>query len=126
MRGGTDVTGFSLLGHAWEIAAASGTGMRFDYEKIPFTRGAHRYAQEWIFPGGTSDNRLYYQSHVRFAPSLDEAAQMLLFDAQTSGGLLLCVPPEKMEALLLRAAQTGLMLWEIGEVVTGEGIEVAG
>jgi selenide,water dikinase len=112
VRGGTDVTGFSLLGHAWEMAEASGVGLRFSFEKIPFTRGAHRYAQEWIFPGGSSDNRLYFSEHVQFDPQIDEPSEMLLFDAQTSGGLLLSVPPEKLRGLLERAAQVGQVLWQ--------------
>lgn len=124
VRGGTDVTGFSLLGHAWEMAAASSVGMRFEYEKIPFTRGALRYAQEWIFPGGSSDNRLYYQAHVRFNPSLDEARQMLLFDAQTSGGLLLSVPAANLQAMLDKADEVGQPLWVVGEVTEGREIEV--
>ena len=124
VTGGTDVTGFSLLGHGWEMAEASGVGLRFTFGKIPFTRGARRYAQEWIFPGGSSDNRLYYGQHVNFTPQIDEPSQMLLFDAQTSGGLLLSVPPEKLDGLMERAAQVGQMLWEVGEVVEGEKIEV--
>jgi len=124
VRGGTDITGFGLLGHGWEMAEASGMGLRFTFGKIPFTRGARRYAQEWIFPGGSSDNRAYYGEHVNFAAQIDEPSQMLLFDAQTSGGLLLSVPPEKLDGLLGRAAQVGQMLWEVGEVVEGEKIEV--
>lgn len=124
LRSGTDITGFSLLGHGWEMAEASGVGLRIDYRKVPFTRGAEHSAQEWIFPGGTFDNRLYYSEHVHFSSKLDEALQVLLFDAQTSGGLLLCVPPEKLEALLERAKQLDQPLWEIGEVVAGDWIEV--
>jgi len=124
LRGATDITGFSLLGHAWEMAEASQVGLCFYREQIPFTRGAARYAREWIFPGGSADNRLYYGEHVRFAPGIPEPAQMLLFDAQTSGGLLLAVPPEKLEALLARAAQVEQPLWVIGEVVEGDSIEV--
>jgi selenide,water dikinase len=124
LEGGTDITGFSLLGHGWEMADASGIGLRFSFGKIPFTRGARRYAQEWIFPGGSFDNREYFRPHVRFAPEIDEASQMLLFDAQTSGGLLLAVPPEKLDHLLERAAQVGQVLWEIGEVIEGQEIEV--
>ncbi len=124
VRGGTDVTGFSLLGHGWEMAEASGVGLRFFFGKIPFTRGARRYAHEGIFPGGSADNRLYYGDHVRFDEGIDEPSQMLLFDAQTSGGLLLCVPRQKLEGLLSRAAQVGQVLWEVGEVVDGEIIEV--
>ena len=92
VRGGTDITGFSLLGHAWEMAEASGVGLRFDLQKIPFTRGARSYAEEWIFPGGASDNRLYFRRTCSFAAQIAEHEQMLLFDPQTSGGLLLAVP----------------------------------
>jgi selenide,water dikinase len=124
LRGGTDITGFGFLGHGSELAAASGVGLRFSFEKIPFTRGARRYAQEWIFPGGSSDNRLYFGPQVRFAPEIDEASQMLLFDAQTSGGLLLAVPPNRLDSLLEAAAQAGQVFWPVGEVTAREGIEV--
>lgn len=124
LRGATDITGFSLLGHGYELAKASGVGLRFSFERIPFIRGAQRYAGEWIFPGGSSDNRHYFGPHVRFAPEIDEPSQMLLFDAQTSGGLLLAVPPEKLAPLFGRAAQVGQVFWEVGEVVAGEGIKV--
>lgn len=124
LRGGTDITGFGLLGHGYELAAASGVSLRFFFGKLPFTRGAQRYAQEWIFPGGASDNRLYFGLHVHFAPDVDEPSQMLLFDAQTSGGLLLAIPPGKVDDLFERAAQLGQPLWAIGEVAEGEGIEV--
>lgn len=124
LHGGTDITGFSLLGHGYEMASASGVRLRLFFEKVPFVRGARRYAAEWIFPGGSSDNRLYFGPHVRFAPGIDEASQMLLFDAQTSGGLLLSVSREKLDALLARAAELGQVLWVIGEVAEGEGIEV--
>jgi selenide,water dikinase len=124
VRGGTDVTGFGLLGHAFEMALASGAGLRFSFGSLPFIRGARRYAQDWIFPGGSMDNRHYFGPHVRFATGIEEAEQMLAFDAQTSGGLLLAVPPGQMGALMERAAQVGQVLWEVGEVVEGEGIEV--
>ena len=124
VRGGTDVTGFSLLGHAWEMAEASNVGMRFYFDQVPFTRGARRYAQEWIFPGGSSDNRQYYSPHVRFAEHLAETDQMLLFDAQTSVGLLLAVPPDRLDAMLARAAALGQVLWVVGEATAGGGIEV--
>ena len=130
LRGGTDVTGFSLLGHGLELADASSArlsrpvGLRFFFEKIPFTRGARRYADEFIFPGGSSDNRLYFGPRVRFAPHIEEASQMLLFDAQTSGGLLLAVPADKIDALQTKAAQVGQLLWVVGEVTDENGIEV--
>lgn len=122
--GGTDVTGFSLLGHAWEMAQASKVGLRFVYEQIPVLAGARRYAKEWIFPGGSFDNRLFYSPHVRFAPEIDEASQMLLFDAQTSGGLLLSTPCGVLDQLLEHAEELGEKVWVVGEVVKGEDIEV--
>jgi selenide, water dikinase len=130
LRGGTDITGYSLLGHGFEMAQASSlaqgapVGLRFSLGRLPFTRGARRYAQENIFPGGAFDNRQFFGPHVRFSPEIDEPEQMLLFDPQTSGGLLLAVPPAKLEPLLQRAAQLGQVLWEVGEVVEGEGIVI--
>ena len=124
LRGCTDITGFGLLGHSLEMAEASQVGLRFEIEKIPFISGARRYAEAWTFPGGASDNRLYFGPRVRFASGIEEAAQMLLFDPQTSGGLLLAVPPEKLNKLLKRAAEVEQPMWAIGEAVAGEGIEV--
>lgn len=124
LRGGTDITGFSFLGHAYEMARASGVGLRFDYKKIPILKGAQKYARAWIFPGGSYDNRAFFGPHVKFTPGIDEPSQMLLFDAQTSGGLLLSVPEPKLAPLLSRAGEAGLDLWEVGEVVAGEEIQV--
>ncbi len=124
LRCGTDVTGFSLLGHACEMAEASGVGLQFSFSKIPFIAGARGYAEQFIFPGGTYDNRLYFGSSVHFDPSLDEPSQLLLFDAQTSGGLLLAVPPAKLDQFTSRAAEMKQPVWVIGEVVEGKGIEV--
>jgi selenide,water dikinase len=124
LHGGTDVTGFSLLGHAYEMAEASGVGTHFSYSKIPFISGARRYAEQFIFPGGSYDNRLYFGSSVHFDPALDEPSQMLLFDSQTSGGLLLAVPPGKLDQLISHAAQMDQPLWVIGEVIQGKGIEI--
>ncbi|MBN2146963.1 MAG: selenide, water dikinase SelD [Anaerolineales bacterium] len=124
VRGGTDVTGFSLLGHAAEMAEASHVGLRLNFSHIPFTRGARRYAEDFIFPGGASDNRLHFSPQVRFAEGIDEPSMMLLFDPQTSGGLLLSVPPERLENMLQHAEELEQPLWVIGEVVEGTGIEV--
>jgi selenide,water dikinase len=124
VRCGTDITGYSLLGHAYEVAQASKVRLRFSFDQIPFTSGARRYAEEWFFPGGASNNRLYYGTHVSFAREISEPSQMLLFDPQTSGGLLLAVPHQALEAMLASATQLGQALWPIGEILKGEGIEV--
>jgi selenide, water dikinase len=124
LHGGTDITGFGLLGHAWELADASGVGLRISFDKIPFLPGAQRYAREWNFPGGSIDNRSFYGQRVRFTVDIEEAFQMLLFDAQTSGGLLLSVPPDKVDFLLNQSKEIGQPLWVVGEVVAKYGIEV--
>lgn len=124
LRAGTDVTGFSLLGHGWEMASASGVGLRIEEARLPFLSGARRYAEAGTFPGGAADNRLHFARHVRFAPHLDEAAQMLLFDPQTSGGLLLGVPPARLIEFRKRAAALDQPVWEIGEATPEIGIEV--
>jgi selenide,water dikinase len=124
LQAGTDISGFGLLGHAWEMAETSRVGLRLNFQDIPFTGGAFNYAQKWIFPGGSSDNRLFYQEHVRFAPGIDEPLQMLLFDAQTSGGLLLAVPPQVLGEILAGAEDVGEQLWVVGKVVEGSDIEV--
>jgi selenide,water dikinase len=124
LHGGTDITGFSLLGHALEVTQHSTVGMRFYFDQIPFTRGAQRYAEQWIFPGGSLDNRAYYGEQVKFATQIDEHSRMLLFDAQTSGGLLLAIPAAKTADFLSQAARVDQSVWVVGEAVEGTGIEV--
>ena len=124
LHGGTDVTGFSLLGHGAELAEASSVGLQFFVDKLPVVSCARKYAHLWTFPGGASDNRQYFQRQIRFAPSISEEMQMLLFDPQTSGGLLLAVPEIKKDAFLKRAAEIGQPAWTIGEAVEGSGIDV--
>jgi len=120
----TDVTGFSLLGHGLEMAEASGVALQFDYAQIPFVSGARKYAEMWAFPGGASDNRAHFGPQVTFDPSIDEAAQMLLFDPQTSGGLLMGIPGDKLENFKSRARELEQPIWVIGGVHEGNGIEV--
>ncbi|MGB9521967.1 MAG: selenide, water dikinase SelD, partial [Anaerolineales bacterium] len=120
----TDITGFSLLGHAWEIAYLSQVGLHFDFKAIPFISGARKYAEDFIFPGGSADNRLSYSQHVDFAPQITEAEQMLLFDAQTSGGLLISIPPQKLTQLQERAKELDQPIWVVGEVTPSLRISV--
>jgi selenide,water dikinase len=124
LHGGTDVTGFSLLGHGLEMAKASGVGFRLNLSKIPFVSCAEKYALMGTFPGGASDNCLYFGPRVKFAAGIPEEKRMLLFDPQTSGGLLLAVPKKKLAAFQKRAKKMDQSVWVIGEAVDGEGIEV--
>jgi selenide,water dikinase len=124
LRAGTDITGYSLLGHGMEMAEASGVSLRLDFAGIPFISGARKYAKRGIFPGGAFDNKNHFESKVEFADSIEESDRMLLFDAQTSGGLLLGVPPEKLDVFLRRAREMDQALWVIGSVEGGRGIKV--
>jgi len=124
VRGATDITGFSLLGHAHEMAETSGVGLRFTFSQIPMISCARKFAESWTFPGGSSDNKLYFEKHVTFDESIDEENKMLLFDAQTSGGLLLSIPAKRLDILLARAKELDQPLWHVGEVVEGAGIKV--
>jgi selenide,water dikinase len=124
LSGGTDITGYSLLGHGLEMANASGVSLRLEFEKIPFVKGARKYAEQGIFPGGAFDNRKHFEPDVEFAASIDDPNQMLLFDPQTSGGLLLGVPQEKLEAFLAQVAELNQRAWLVGTVQAGTGIHV--
>jgi selenide,water dikinase len=124
LRAACDVTGFGLLGHAREMAMASGVGMEIRMRDVPLMEGARECAHKWLFPRGSFCNRDFYGRDVRFADVIGEAMQMLLFDAQTSGGLLLAVPPEKLQRLLDQFEAEGQPGWVIGRVVTERGIEV--
>lgn len=124
LRCATDITGYSLLGHGLEIANASKVAFRLQFSTIPFVTNARKYAEGWNFAGGAFDNSHYFGGQVRFDPAIDQANQMLLFDPQTSGGLLLAVPPDKIDQLFSRAKEISQPVWVIGEVITGNGIEV--
>ncbi len=124
LHGACDVTGFGLLGHAWEMAAASGFGMEIRIQEVPLMEGARECAHLWLFPRGSFCNREYYSSHVHFADGIGKEMRMLLFDAQTSGGLLLAVPPATLQALLDKLKDEGESGWVIGRVVAEPRIEI--
>jgi selenide,water dikinase len=107
-----------------EMAEASGVALQFRFADIPLIAGARKYARQGIFPGGAFDNKKYFESRVEFADSIAAPDQMLLFDPQTSGGLLLGVPREKLDFLLARAREMDQALWVIGSVEAGRGIKV--
>ena len=124
LRGGTDVTGFSLLGHGMEMANAANVMLEIELGKIPFVSGARKYAELGTFPGGAFDNKSYFGGRVKFDATIDEPSQMMLFDPQTSGGLLLGVPREKLDMFKARAKELDQPVWVIGEVKEGKGIRV--
>ncbi len=124
VRGGTDITGFGLLGHASEMAQASSVGLDLQYEALPFLDCARKYAGLGMFAGGLFDNQAYFARYVEFPERLGEASRLMMFDPQTSGGLLLGLPAAKVEAFTKRAAELGQSFWLIGHVKEGGGIRV--
>jgi selenide,water dikinase len=125
VRAGTDITGFGLLGHASELVSASNVGCRLWLNRIPFLSGARKYAHEGQFPGGSADNKLFFAKQVSFSEGIDEFQQMLLFDAQTSGGLLLAVSRDSIDQYLERAKEVDQDSWVIGEIIGSRGIQVS-
>jgi selenide,water dikinase len=126
LRGATDITGYGLLGHGLEMAEASRVRLVIQARAIPFLQGASRYVHAGCVPGGSADNQLYFGPRVRFDSALDEYARMLLFDAQTSGGLLLSLPAARQQAFMAEASSRDIPAWIIGQVESGEGMDVQG
>ncbi|HEV8551999.1 MAG TPA: selenide, water dikinase SelD, partial [Casimicrobiaceae bacterium] len=96
----TDVTGFGLLGHLHNILVASGKSAEIDSGAVPLLPKAAELAERGAVPGGTKRNREALSPHVSFDPAVPEPVRTLLFDAQTSGGLLIAVPPERVESVM--------------------------
>ncbi len=99
----TDVTGFGFLGHAMQLARAGSISLKIRFDAIPRLDGAMEYATTGLLPAATYSNRKYVGETVSFAPDIELAEQDLLFDPQTSGGLLISCPPEKAEKLVAEA-----------------------
>jgi selenide,water dikinase len=102
VKGATDVTGFALLGHAWEMARASKVTIEIDSQEVPLLEGALDLAAAGMLTSGDTSNREYIGSDVGIAGSVDENLVRLLFDPQTAGGMLISIPAVKAEALLAR------------------------
>jgi len=122
---GTDVTGFGLLGHLAEMLRASGTGARVDLAEVPVLEGARPLAAAGVAPGGTRRNLAAANEVCRWDPGVTEADRLVLTDAQTSGGLLVALPPERAERLLTRLRELGTPAAAcIGEITEGAGIHI--
>jgi selenide,water dikinase len=124
LRAATDVTGFGLLGHLSEMVEASGCGAEVFAESVPLLGGARRYAAEGEVPGGTRDNEKHFEKRIEFEASIDEVGRTLLFDAQTSGGLLLAVPEERLAGFLTQAVLEDLPHWPVGRIVAGKAVRI--
>jgi selenide,water dikinase len=124
LKAATDITGFSLLGHAYEMASTSKVELVFTAKKIPFLRGARQYGEKWFFAGGAADNQQFFKKFVNFSQDIDEVTEMLLFDPQTSGGLLIACPPSKIHEFESIAHQLNIPYWIIGQAFPGQGLRI--
>ncbi len=121
----TDVTGFGFLGHLYEMVRFSGVGAVIYSEKLSFLQKAKDYASMGLLPAATYENIDYVGDRVKFSNSVDEDTKMLLFDPQTSGGLLIAVPEGKAELLVERLKEKGVKwIQEAGKIKEGSLIEV--
>lgn len=122
----TDITGFGLLGHALEMAVASGARLRIYASQVPLLPRTLDFLKLGMAPEGDLANQIFCEKKVKIAKGVDPLLLSVLYDAQTSGGLLISVPEDRVEALFTRLLEKGVVeaAW-VGEVISGEpGIEV--
>ncbi len=117
----TDVTGYALLGHAHEMAHLSLTDFHFQFSALQWLPGAFDYADRDTFPGGMWRNHDYFSQWAVFHPSIPEPHQHLLYDPQTSGGLLVAVAADQAESLLADLLSAGETAALVGNITAGEG-----
>jgi selenide,water dikinase len=120
----TDVTGFGLLGHAENMARASGVRLCVDAGSVPFMNGVLELIARGAVPGGTRHNAETHSSFTTFAESVPEPVRVGLSDAQTSGGLLISVAPDCVNRLAHDLQKSGALAAVIGDIREGSGISV--
>jgi selenide,water dikinase len=110
----TDITGFGILGHSWEMAAQSRTSMRFDFSQLPLLPGIQHYIELGCITGGARRNETHLTPHVRLHERLSPSDREILWDPQTSGGLFAAIDPDLWPSLQAFAPE--VTFWRIGEV----------
>jgi selenide, water dikinase len=125
LHAATDVTGFGLAGHAYEMAEQSSVGVRIRAGAVPLLPAARDHAATGISFGGLERNRVYFEDDTRVKfEGLDEPIRTLLLDPQTSGGLLVGVPRAHADAWQRALKTHDVRATEIGEVIAGSGVTV--
>ncbi len=120
----TDVTGYGLLGHAGEVMRASGVAIRLRAHQVPLLPLVRDMVAVGIAPAGTRNNAAEHESFTEFARAVEADIRLIFSDAQTSGGLLIALPPENVPALSEALLASGALAAEIGRVERGTGIVV--
>ncbi len=113
----TDITGFGLLGHLYEMISAGNTAARIYFRKVPFLEQAYSLALMGMVPAGAYRNLQYLEKQLRWEVNIDDAEKIILADPQTSGGLLMAVPREEARSALEALLKAGVNGAEIGEIV---------
>lgn len=116
----TDITGFGLLGHSFEMAEGSDLTIKIDHKKIPLITNTLEYARMGLIPAGAYANRRHVGENIKFEEKIPDDIKDILFDPQTSGGLLISLPEEQAELLLKELANTPTKFALIGKVVEKE------
>jgi len=119
----TDVTGFGLLGHAYNIARRSKVRLYIDFSKVPIYEESMRFVKENVYPKGAMDNYNFVRDYL-MVEGLESWELLVLSDPVTSGGLLFSFPRERLQDLEKKAQELGIKLWIIGGVEEGEGLRV--
>jgi len=101
-RGATDVTGFALLGHAWELARGSNVTIEIEAARVPLIPGALELATQGLLTSGDKSNRLYVGDDIEIGDAVSKPLASLFFDPQTAGGLLISIDEARADALLSR------------------------
>jgi selenide,water dikinase len=117
VKGATDVTGFALIGHAWEMAKASGVRIEIDAGAVPLLDGALELAAAGMLTSGDKTNREYIGEDIEIGSSVDKNLVKLLFDPQTAGGMLIAVSPDRADDLLGRLVENYPRAQKIGQAL---------
>jgi selenide,water dikinase len=123
----TDITGFGLAGHAWEIADRSGVAIEIELDALPVLPGVLDLLDRGVMAGGLGRNRDHYTAMpggVTVAADANAARTALAFDPQTSGGLLFAVPADGVDAMVRDFQNAGEAIWPVGSVASGTGLRL--
>lgn len=120
----TDITGYGLLGHAAEMAHGSHVALHIEVSRVPLMPQVLELIERGIVPGGTNDNAAAHAAYTTFQPHVSGALRLALSDAQTSGGLLISIAPDRLEVFRKALNGARALCAVIGEVRDGEGLTV--
>ncbi len=121
VKGATDVTGFALLGHAWEMANASKVTIEIDAHAVPLLEGAQELAEQGLLTSGDKTNREYVGENIEISETVGKELRHLLFDPQTAGGMLIAIASDRAPELFTRLRENYPLAAVIGRVKDHSG-----